>query len=209
MSFNETPGPADKEPMTNRNSAKIFGKLILLFVLLGLQYQNCSSYNDPSPFELDSEIPFTVPADKVFLQQPNDPAYLRDTRVPDPFFSIQMDGACNVGTAAVDHRIELSLSRLDGGTYTPLMMAQDPQSCSLFSQNSSCIPYLKCEHGRYHVLINGQRSDFCPPLNNLGVQLRLTGQLVTFDANGVESRVQSGAMESSVIFTRLLSICQN
>lgn len=183
---------------------KTLAKSSVLMVLLALQYQNCSSYSDPSPFELGSEGVPNIPASKVVLGAPNDPSYL-DRRVENAVFSIQMDGVCNVGTAASDHYIELSLARFDGASY--IDTAWPSANCDINNPVSTCIRNVKCEHGRYHILFSGQRADFCPTNNPQGIDLRLRGQLVTIDSNGEETRARGATMERGFGFARLTSIC--
>lgn len=184
---------------------KVLVKLTLLMGLLVLQYQNCSSYNDPSPFELQDPDDINIPPNKILLDEASDLGYLQSNPGQDTHFTIQADGACNVGLEASDHFIEFSLFRYDGMNETQIL---GPDAfCDVTNVNAACIRNVKCEHGRYHVLVGGQRALFCPNPGAFGTQLRLRGQLVLVDANGNENRPRNATMEKGFAFARLASVC--
>lgn len=175
--------------------------------LLVLQYQNCSTYNDPSPFELQDPSLVNIAPGKVVLDSPSDPAYLTETAgLSDGHFTVQMEGTCNVGLEAADHVIDLELYRLDNGsTYNRILTAD--RFCEPLNANAACIRSVKCEHGKYHILISGQRNTFCPTSFDLVTQLKIKGQIVLFDAQGGPTSPRSGQFEKTFVFAKLSTIC--
>lgn len=162
-------------------------QLLVVAGVIFLQYQNCSSYNDPSPFELGSGPgPLTSP-DQISLSTPSNQSDLMTSYR----YAIAFDGSCSVGDSA-SHYIEFQISNGSG----PIVISPDLSGCAdTDTAKPACtlIRDVKCEHGRYHLLISAQRRGFCPASGYLAYPT-LTGQLVTKDSTGVESRVVAGQM---------------
>ena len=157
-------------------------KLILLTGLLVLQYQNCSQHNDPSLFEYKAASTGTSTSTDVILESPTG-AF--DVSVYESMISI--GGNCQTGSS-VSHFLELKL--------------QDSNNQPIQLRNVTCpdcytLVNARCEHGRYNAIIPVE----CAAYRNQTSSLyRLTGQLVTKDDKGNETR------EASAAFDRFLQI---
>ncbi len=173
---------------------KIWGRLTVVALLLSFQYQNCSSYSDPNPFELGTSKLSSIAPEAIVLALPDASLNSRSSG-PDGEFAISLGGACNLGMDAVSHRIEIQMSALVSNYQEqPLVINANCRDDDL-SDSCTKLTNIKCEHGRYHFIIPGQRAKFCPFGYSHQAILKIKGQLVLIDSNGVEIRPQTAAFQ--------------
>lgn len=168
-------------------SYKTVFTFVALVVLLALPYQNCSSYNDPSPFDL--------PATASAIQSSSSdirldsPSGVIDVAATD--LTLSLGGECNVGLST-KHFIEIKLSDANNTPISVREPAQCPSGACFLAQE------FRCEHGRYYIhlpLSCGQA--YRGQTQSL---YRLTGQLVVLDGTGKELR------DNKALFDRFFQI---
>jgi hypothetical protein len=141
--------------------------------LLVFQYQNCSSYGDPNPFQVSSElgVKSSAPSD-IRMDSP-----IGSIDVGPDSDSLSAGGECNVGLSTQNY-IEVSVR----------------------DQNNAEVPIrfdgrgtrFRCEHGRYYIHIPISCAAYSGQPRSL---FRLFAQLVTTDATGAEKREKRGAFD--------------
>lgn len=160
-----------------------------LFVgLMILQYQNCSNYSDPNPFELSSTA--TSAADSSPTQVKLDsPVGVLDLGEYD--LNISVGGECNMGLAA-KHYIEV---RMSDESNQPIPVREDtlcPKNTAGLNTDCYRSTTARCEHGRYSIVLPVS----CQAYRNLPNSMyRLTGQMVTYDDSGNEVRDTKASFE--------------
>jgi hypothetical protein len=179
--------------------------LIIALALLPVSFlfQNCSSYNDPSPFEyagLDSSSLVSGPAD-LLLSYP-----LNSINVDTANSSIRASGNCNVGLSK-SHRIEVTMTNQTGA----LLPVREDATCPA-SGNAACLKadQFLCEHGKYNIYLPVNCSAYpltvaSPTAFNSTQTLR--AQLVTVDANGAETRETKASFALAFSITWAGNIC--
>ena len=161
-------------------------KMIFVMGLLLLQYQNCAQHNDPSLFgvkETPSLDQDSSDASDVILESP---VGAFDVSVYDSMISI--GGNCQTG-ASVSHFIEL---KLQDSNNQPILLRSSISCPDCYSMVNA-----RCEHGRYNAVIPVECAAYRGQTSSL---YRLLGQLVTRDAQGVETRA------NTAVFDRFLQI---
>lgn len=157
---------------------KSLGMLGLFSILMLLQYQNCSSYQDPSPFEYTNKnlASGSVPSD-VRLDSPNG---VLDVSEYDR--ALSFGGGCNVGLVK-KHYIEIKMTN---ETNMPLPVRED-SVCTGNSMPADCFRAVqfRCEHGRYYVHLPLSCSAYQGMARS---NYRLLGQLVVVNDDGTEKR---------------------
>jgi hypothetical protein len=160
---------------------------VALVALLVLQYQNCSSYHDPSPFDVKSDALSST-------SKPNDvridsPSGVLDLGQDD--LALSVGGGCNVGLNT-KHYIEIKISDQNNN---PVVVRED-NLCPSGGQNlpADCFraQQFRCEHGRYYVHLPVN----CGAYRNQPTSLyRMVGQLVVIDDSGKEIRDNKAAFD--------------
>ncbi|PIS11803.1 MAG: hypothetical protein COT73_01820 [Bdellovibrio sp. CG10_big_fil_rev_8_21_14_0_10_47_8] len=156
--------------------------LILVFCLgfLVLPYQNCSGYNDPSPFGLNTTDISSISGD-VTQPKLNSPLGAFDVTIYDSMVSI--GGECSVGTSA-KHYIELTVQD-DANKYIALKSSVSCPECYRMTN-------ARCEHGRYYATVPIGCSAYRGTTASL---YRLSGQLVTYDDKNQEVRAPTAKFD--------------
>lgn len=157
--------------------------------LLVLQYQNCSNYADPSPFDGSSLINGAANSSPTQVKL-DSPVGVLDVGEYD--LTMATGGECNVGLSS-KHMIEV---RLLDSSNQPIAVREDslcPKDATV-GLDAECFraTQFRCEHGRYSVVLplscNAYR------YQSQGVY-RLVGQMVTYDKDGLEVRDNKAGFE--------------
>jgi hypothetical protein len=156
--------------------------------LMILQYQNCSNYSDPSPFELNGDV--SGASTSLPTQAKLDsPVGVLDLGEYD--LNISVGGECNVGLAA-RHYIEI---RLTDESNQPIPVREDtlcPKNGTGLNADCFRATTFRCEHGHYNIVLPVS----CQAYRNLPTSLyRLIGQMVTYDDSGNEVRDTKASFE--------------
>jgi hypothetical protein len=161
--------------------------VLALAGLMMLQYQNCSSYNDPSPFEVgDVTGASTSSPTQAKLDSP---VGVLDLNQYD--LAISVGGECNVGLSE-KHYIEIKLLDIANQDVPVREDSTCPKEGASLDIECYRATQFKCEHGRYslHLPIN------CSAYRNATQSTyRLKGQMVTFDKAGKEIRDTKAAFD--------------
>lgn len=156
---------------------------VLFSFLMVVQYQNCSNYADPSPWDRDvKDLASSSAPSEIRLDSPSG---LIDVSHND--YTISMGGSCNTGLTK-RHYIEV---RLTDTANVPLPVKIAPVD-SLCPDGGTGLPdscfvakNFKCEHGKYYINVPvncaAYRGQYSTPY-------RILGQLVTINENGQEER---------------------
>lgn len=170
--------------------------MLALAVLMVLQYQNCSTYADPNPFQAPDALDIsseTTPT-QIKLDSPNG---VIDVAQSD--LTLSVGGDCNVGLST-NHYIE---ARLSDSLNTPIPIKVRAED-NLCDQTQPSLPahcyvarQFRCEHGKYYIHLPITCAAFRGQAQSL---YRLVAQLVTVDQNGIETR------DPKASFDRFLNI---
>jgi hypothetical protein len=160
----------------------------VFLISLFLPFQNCSQYNDPSPFEMDGSALAAASSSPTEVRL-DSPVGVLDLGQYD--LTISVGGECNVGLSS-KHYIEVKLM---DSVNQPIPVREDalcpkeglnlPADCFRATQ-------FHCEHGRYEILLPLNCSAYRGQTQSL---YRLTGQMVTFDSNSQEVRNTKAAFD--------------
>jgi hypothetical protein len=177
--------------------------IVLALTPMALAFQNCSTYNDPSPFEYKSLDPGKIVSGSadLLLSYP-----LSSINVDTNNSSIRATGNCNVGSSK-SHRIEVTMTNLQGA---PLPVRED-NGCPL-SGGAACMKAdtFFCEHGRYNIFLPVNCSAYpltAPSPSTFNSNQTLRAQLVTVDANGTESRETKASFSLAFSIAWAPNIC--
>ncbi len=160
-------------------------KWLLFFGLILVNFQNCSSGQNNSLFEGNTNIDSVVDANSTYMLSPK-PLTIAVEADQD---MIVVGGECAVGES-LNHYIEFQLFAKEGNpSYAPnqALRVRDDSACRVSTPGAQCYKFTgaKCEQGRFyaHIPIGAEI-----PGNTYGIPYRLTGTLVLVDASGAEKR---------------------
>ncbi|MEZ0393124.1 MAG: hypothetical protein ACAH59_12960 [Pseudobdellovibrionaceae bacterium] len=161
-----------------------------LSILCVLQYQNCSTYSDPSPFEFNSALTDSSSSSpsQVKLDSPIGILDLLETDM-----TLSVGGECNVGLTT-PHYIEIRLQD-QANQRIPVKMAPQDNTCpekGPWAESCYIAKQFKCEHGRYSIHLPLACSAYRGQSQST---YRLLGQLVTVDSSGKETRDPKAAFD--------------
>ncbi len=163
---------------------------VMAFALMGLlvlQYQNCSNYQDPSPFDIgsNSSASTSTPSEAKL----DSPVGVLDLSMYD--LSLSVGGECNIGLSA-KHYVEVQLLDVNN---QPIPVREDTL-CPKDGTNLDAACYratqFRCEHGRYSILLPVSCAAYRYQSQST---YRLKGQLVTYNASGAEVRDTKASFE--------------
>jgi len=156
--------------------------------LMVLQYQNCSNYSDPNPFEMNGAIAgaSTSAPSQVKLDSPVGVLDLGEYDL-----NISIGGECNVGLST-RHYIEMRL--LDDSNQSVAVREDTlcPKTGTGLDLECFRATSFRCEHGRYSLVLPINCGAYRFQAQSL---YRLSGQLVTYDENGKEVRDNKAAFD--------------
>jgi hypothetical protein len=164
-----------------------YAKTFLFAGLLVLQYQNCSSYNDPSPFEISSNLLGAAASSPGDIRL-DGPVGTVDMQVDDE--ALIFSGECNIGLST-KHYIEIkmhdaTIAAENRSGWVPVRMdSMCPANTLNLPDDCYRAIQFRCEHGRYNVVIPVSCSAYRGAAKST---LSVLGELVTVDANGNEVR---------------------
>ncbi len=175
--------------------------LVAASLLMLVQFQNCSSYNDPSLFEYSAgSSSLTSSPSDIRLDSPNG---VIDVGQDEKALSV--GGECNVGLKK-KHYIEVQMKNEQNS----LLPVKEDSLCPERGQGLSAECYraiqFRCEHGRYYVHLPLNCSHYMGQPRSL---YRLTGQLVIVDeATGKETRDIKATFDRFFQMAWAASACQ-
>ncbi len=152
-----------------------------------LQYQNCSTYSDPSPFDLDEAS--TASSSLPTQSKLDSPVGVLDLSPYD--LAINVGGECNIGVAE-KHYVEIRLLDISNQDIPVREDTVCPKEASSLDVECYRATQFKCEHGRYNIHLPVNCSAY---RNSTQSTYRLKGQLVTYDKAGKEVRDTKAAFD--------------
>lgn len=161
---------------------------VAFLTLMAVQFQNCSTYSDPSPFDIKGALDgaSTSTPTEVKLDSPVGVLDLGEYDL-----NVSVGGECNVGLAA-KHFIEV---RLLDESNQQLPVREDtlcPKNGATLDLECYRATQFRCEHGKYNIVLPVSCGAYRYQSSSL---YRLTGQMVTYDENGNEVRDNKAAFE--------------
>jgi hypothetical protein len=173
-------------------------RVIFLSLILVLPFQNCSTYNEGSPFEFHSSV--TAASSLPFEARLDSPMGVLDVGEQDSMISV--GGDCNVGSAT-KHYIEI---RFMNAANQPLPAREDTLCPVSGSSDPECLvsKIARCEHGKYYAVVPINCRAYPGAAQGL---YRLLGQLVTIDSAGKEVRDTKASFDRQFQIAWIVGSC--